>query len=699
MDDKRIIELARQMSTKLDLLRVLNIVKERDLGTSKYDFSLRQLNYYSNPKISKNRYTTFKIPKKAGGFRTISAPCSGLKMLQTEINSLLKLLYHPSENTMGFVEGKSIVSNASCHLHKIYVLNIDLENFFPSIPQARVWGRLQVKPFNFSKEIASTIAGICCMEVKEEVGDKVIEKNVLPQGAPTSPLLSNAICDRLDRCLSGLAKRFNLNYSRYADDITFSGNTYVFKENGEFWTELRRIVKEQNFRINENKTRLQRKGERQEVTGLTVGEKINVSRKYVRDLRSLLYIWKCYGYDSAIKKFTYYYLLNNKHLPKDGVANMENVIEGKLDYLLMVKGSTDKTYKRLRKEFDQLNNKNSEEIDSLLKSSDIKIENNSILPKHIHSPLSIYNFMKNFSQGNHPLKYTTHRWDRDENGKFTWKDFDSFNEAYEKDLGYSDDHISLASMYNYSKLLRNTLYNFLRPHGNDDRVWSKEYGLKIGYHYPDGALKQWMDTHPGNEPSQMPMLALDIQYRPKVKIQGHSLVYFGDVINVFKQAIEFRDETLYSLFKTVFKSVNYTIEEEDFKSLKGWDIYTDTYTIKQALEKIEENINARTAHNEVTITTSEEKNWLTIEITQIGSFAYCDVNDDKINKTGKLIDIKNMLQSLCDFSVVSKFRENGEEATYKIDFLYTYDADAEPRHTKLSTEAKGFTYILKFYTR
>ena len=90
---------------------------------------------------------------------------------------------------------------------------------------------------------------------------------------------------------------------------------------------------------------------------------------------------------------------------------------------------------------------------------------------------------------------------------------------------------------------------------------------------------------------------------------------------------------------------------------------------------------------------------MTIEITQIGSFAYCDVNDDKINKTGKLIDIKNMLQSLCDFSVVSKFREYGEEATYKIDFLYTYDADAEPRHTKLSTEAKVYTYILKFYTR
>lgn len=157
MEDKSIIALAKQMTTRLDLLRVQNIVKEKDLGTSKYAFSLRQLTYYCNPNIATNRYKTFQIPKKSKGYRTISAPCSGLKMLQTEINNLLKLIYHPSENVMGFVEGKSIVSNAECHLHKLYVLNIDLENFFPSIPQARVWTRLELPPFNFNVEIASTI--------------------------------------------------------------------------------------------------------------------------------------------------------------------------------------------------------------------------------------------------------------------------------------------------------------------------------------------------------------------------------------------------------------------------------------------------------------------------------------------------------------------------------------------------------------
>lgn len=699
MDDKGIIALARQMTTRLDLLRVLNIVKEKDIGTSKYAFSLRQLTYYCNPKNATNRYHTFLIPKKAKGFRTISAPCSGLKMLQTEINNLLKLLYHPSENVMGFVEGKSIASNAECHLRKFYVLNIDLENFFPSIPQARVWARLKLPPFNFSAEIASTIAGICCMDVHEEIDGKNVVKNVLPQGAPTSPLLSNAVCGNLDRKLSGLAKRFNLNYSRYADDITFSGNTYVYKEDGDFWKELRRIVAEQNFKINESKTRLQRKGERQEVTGLTVGTKVNVSRKYVRDIRSLLYIWRRYGYNTALKKFTYYYLTDRRHAIKAGNDSMENVIEGKLDYLLMIKGSTDKVYKRLRKEFDELSGKNVHfnTTESPKLAIVVKPTVKANYTKHNHSPQAIYNFMKNFSQGNLALKYTTHRWDKDENGKFRWRNFDSFYEEYNKDLENSDSHITLASMFSYSKPLRNTIYNFLKPHTKQDRIWSKEYGLEVGYCFPEGAMKEWMKSHPDKEPYQMPLRALDEQYRPKGVIDGKILSNFGDLINIFKQTIEFRDESLYELFKSVFIGVGYNIKEEDIENLKGCDIYTDTFTIKQVLKKIEENINARTAHKDVTITTNKESHWLIIDITQIGSFSYRNINDDKIKKTGNLIYIKEMLQSLCDFSVISKFKDNGKEETYQIDYLFADDADTEPRCVKLSDDAKGFTYRLKFY--
>lgn len=699
MEDKSIIALARQMTTKLDLLRVLNIVKEKDLGTSKYAFSLRQLTYYCNPNIATNRYKSFQIPKKSKGYRTISAPCSGLKMLQTEINNLLKLIYHPSENVMGFVEGKSIVSNAECHLHKLYVLNIDLENFFPSIPQARVWARLKLPPFNFNVEIASTIAGICCMDVHEKVDGKDVIKNVLPQGAPTSPLLANAVCGKLDRKLLGLAKRFNLNYSRYADDITFSGNTYIYKEEGAFWKELRRIVAEQDFKINESKIRLQRKGQRQEVTGLTVGSKINVPKKYVRGIRSLLYIWRRYGYDTALKKFTYYYLADRRHTLKDGEVSMESVIEGKLDYLLMIKGCTDKVYKRLRKEFDDLSGKNI--VLSPTEPSKfapvVRTTSKAIHTRHMHSPEDIYNFMKNFSQGNLALKYTTHRWDKDEYGKFRWKDFDSFYKEYNKELENSEKHISLAQMFSYSEPLRNTIYNFLKPHTKKDRIWSKEYGIDVGYCFPEGAIEEWMKSHPDKEPYQMPLRALDEQYRPKGIIDGKVMSRFGDLINIFKQSIEFRDEGLYKLFKSIFEGVDYDIKEDDLENLKGYDIYTDTFTIKQALKKIEENINARTAHKSVKITTTKENHWLSIDITQVGSFSYRDINDDKIKKKGNLIYIKNMLQSLCDFSVISKFKDNGQEGSYQIDYLFDNNADLEPRCVKLSNEAEGFTYRLKFY--
>ena len=122
---------------------------------------------------------------------------------------------------------------------------------------------------------------------------------VLPQGSPSSPILTNIVCQSLDRKLYRLAKEYKLHYSRYADDITFSGNCNVFQRNGEFLCKLRQIIEQQNFTINEKKTRLQKKSQRQEVTGLVVSERVNVPRQYVRSLDNLLYIWERYGEANA----------------------------------------------------------------------------------------------------------------------------------------------------------------------------------------------------------------------------------------------------------------------------------------------------------------------------------------------------------------------------------------------------------------
>ena len=253
----------------------------------------------------------------------------------------------------GFVPEKSVVDNAEQHIGQTYVFNSDLKDFFPSISQARVWGALKTKPFNFPEKVAAAIAGMCCIQetVLDDEGHAKT-RYVLPQGSPCSPVLTNIVCHNLDWKLSGLARRFHVRYSRYADDITFSGNHNVFQEESEFMTEFRRIVKEQNFVINEKKTRLQKRGSRQEVTGLVVSDRVNVTREYVRDIDNLLFIWEKHGHNAAFDKFLVHYA------PKQNLRNynpnMENVMGGKLNYLRMVKGDDSPVWRRLQKRYNKL---------------------------------------------------------------------------------------------------------------------------------------------------------------------------------------------------------------------------------------------------------------------------------------------------------------------------------------------------------
>ena len=349
MTKQQIVEKVRKMETKKDLLRLLNTIKKEDLGENYHPFTMRLLNYYCNPnRDPKKRYKHFTIPKKSGGVRDIHAPVKGLKSMLTYLNVVFQAMYEPTEAAMGFVPGRSIADNASVHVGKYYVFNTDLKDFFPSIQQPRVWAVLQLKPFSLNKELASVIAGLCCMQ--DANGD-----GVLPQGSPCSPILTNIICRQLDRRLTGLAKRFNLKYTRYADDITFSSDYNVFQDDSEFMTEFKRIIADQHFIFNDKKTRLQRSNERQEVTGLVVNEKVNVVREYVRDIRNLLYIWKRYGYEQAYAKFYPRYVSSKAYRPKNqGMPSMECVIEGKLLYLSMVMGEDSSVYNKLLVTFEEL---------------------------------------------------------------------------------------------------------------------------------------------------------------------------------------------------------------------------------------------------------------------------------------------------------------------------------------------------------
>lgn len=372
MDKKQIVKQVSQLKSKEDLLNFLNCIKRDELEEMGFDaskfhpFTIRHLNYYCNPNNVFHRYRQFHIKKKSGGTRVITAPRnrSFMMMLQA-VNEILKALYSPSDYAMGFTEGRSVVTNANIHKGQNYVFNIDLKDFFPSVEQFRVWKRLQLKPFNFPKQIANIIAGLCSMrqvrdvidETKEHDNDKKF-KYVLPQGSPVSPIITNMVCDILDRRLAGLARRFGLHYSRYADDITFSSMHYVYAPNGEFRTELCRLITEQGFTINEDKTRLQKLGSRQEVTGIIVSQKLNVTKKYARDIRNILYIWDRYGYTAAMSKFLPKYKAAKGHVKK-GKPDLQNVIDGKLMYLKMVKGNEDSVYLRLYTKFQKLVNRDS----------------------------------------------------------------------------------------------------------------------------------------------------------------------------------------------------------------------------------------------------------------------------------------------------------------------------------------------------
>ena len=356
MEKNEIALQARKIASKEDLLNLLNRMKmdemaEAGMAERFYPFTLKHINYYCNPNNAFHRYKQFHIKKKTGGARQITAPKNqSFKLILRYVNMIFKALYMPSDYAMGFTEGRSVVTNANVHKGQNYVFNIDLKDFFPSIEQARVWKRLQLEPLCLPQPAANLLAGLCSMK---SVTDEGKIRYVLPQGAPTSPIRTNMIGDKLDRRLAGLAKRFGLNYSRYADDITFSSMHNVYQSDGAFRKEMERIINDQGFHMNEKKTRVQKIGSRQEVTGIIVSDKLNVTQKYVRDIRNILYIWGRYGYATAFNKFFPKYKMEKGHVKK-GNPDMVNVLDGKLMYLKMVKGEDDSVYLRLKAKFDVL---------------------------------------------------------------------------------------------------------------------------------------------------------------------------------------------------------------------------------------------------------------------------------------------------------------------------------------------------------
>lgn len=294
---------------------------------------------YSSPLDS--LYTKFTIEKKNGNRRQIRAPNPKLKVIQKRLKLHLEKLYTPHSAATAFIAGRGIVNNARRHVKRGCVFNLDLESFFDYIHFGRVKGLLAAPPYSLRDDTAKLIAHICCLNGR------------LPQGAPTSPLISNMVARSLDHKLSKLAKNNRARYSRYADDITFSflnkyeNNIFSDVEGAvEPSSELMNIIEGCGFSINHKKTRIQYYDQRQVVTGLKVNAFVNVDRRYIRTTRAMLFSLS-QGVESANMKFF-------EKAGGDPERRLENVVHGRISFIGMVKGRDSSVYQALSQKFNDL---------------------------------------------------------------------------------------------------------------------------------------------------------------------------------------------------------------------------------------------------------------------------------------------------------------------------------------------------------
>lgn len=350
MDREKVKESFKESFFKLET---------REDVASILDISERSLRYFLYKKRPENMYHTFKLPKKDGTTREISAPEKKLKEIQRKLANVLSAVYEPKVCTYGFINKKNNVGNAEKHVKKTVVFNIDLKDFFSQIHFGRVRGMLMNKPYNLTNEAATTIAQIACFNGR------------LPQGAPSSPVITNMICVPLDNALMRLAKSIGCVYTRYADDITFStykhafDKSLVYTNNEEvvIGDKLASILEKHSFVVNPQKISLRSYVRRQEVTGLTVNEFPNLRRSYVKQLRAIIHSCEKFGILAAAKFYVKKGLCKNTRVSgiidtpgsEDDVTEwFKQVLIGKVYYIKQVKGAQSLTYLSFAKKINTL---------------------------------------------------------------------------------------------------------------------------------------------------------------------------------------------------------------------------------------------------------------------------------------------------------------------------------------------------------
>lgn len=256
---------------------------------------IRKACYYQLP-----YYRKFSIKKKKGGTRDILEPLPSLKHIQTWI--LKNILVHipVSRYSKAYQKNSSVFKHAFLHKNQDVILSMDIQDFFQNITEEMVFDVFS--KLGYTNHLSGILCRLCSIKIKENDHFKMIttEKSFLPQGAPTSPMISNVILFEFDEEIGSKVISNGGRYSRYADDITISGNADFDFENAKKEIELK--LDQFGFCLNNTKTKLMKRNHRQFVTGVVVNEKVQLSKKDRRHIRQAHYYIMSVGLDNHLKK-------------------------------------------------------------------------------------------------------------------------------------------------------------------------------------------------------------------------------------------------------------------------------------------------------------------------------------------------------------------------------------------------------------
>ncbi|AMR32718.1 hypothetical protein A0256_15450 [Mucilaginibacter sp. PAMC 26640] len=638
----------------VDLLDILNVKDEEKEIFKAWITQFIRLRF-------PRRYTYFTIRKASGKDRIIHSPNDILKFIQRLFNLVLNTVFVPHPNSFGFSKSQSIRDNAAVHVNYNYVFNIDLIDFFTTIDAERIKSAFKESPFNLSgekRELINHLVYLTCIPIKlgqdKENDTSIGTLKVLPQGAPTSPIISNIVCYAMDHQLAELADKFKINYTRYADDITFSSNRNLYQEGSKFRHMLESIVISQGFALNGNKTRLQKKHSRQVVTGLVVNERTNVNRDYIRSLRMYLHYWEKYGYQKAEQ-------LYNKDVDTElffgEPKSLFDLLKGRIDFLKMVKGADDNVYKNLKKRWLRLTNPDSRTIEFRDEYF------------NTHKPKDVANFLRLF-QDSAGLKYLTHDFDTP-GAKF----------SYEKIMDTANTEFS-TGFTKYA--ITRALYARIKQFAFTERPswWRWVNGEKSTYNlgWKSTKLKNWINENPGVHP---------IRFK----------IFRDELITPFKDSIQIRAPKFKELIENSIKEKFQDYKSEfniSFKYLETAEFYTDVDIIMGGIRHLFDGIIERLSlSNEIIISFKRtEINGRLIKVVEITHVNSSCFKEAKINDllSGNFIEAKRAFQGLCNWSITASFADGN----YKLNMLNDSDPYIE-REPIASDEILGFTHSLYFY--